>query len=809
MQKLFPSNNFVNPRVGRGLRLMVGEAPGEEESKAGEPFVGGAGRWLRGTLSNGRRVGGLIGSAGISDAEVSYINVIQCRPPDNDFPTDAKSRSYISKEDAEASVKHCVSTYVEPFLKYKPWNRVDLLGSKALKFVGGKSEGIGKWRGSILPIPSLGEKSIAVPTIHPAAIAREQAMIPAVKSDLKKSLVIPPEYYQLYPAIESVREFNYPVFALDIETPWYGDNYQGERKIIMVGLVAKEHRAIVVPFSGAYIPELKRILANAKEVIGHNLVQFDLPILEENGVKLSEDCKVWDTMLMQHLLQPDLPHDLEFLGSIFTNKPAWKHSKESFELYCARDTDVTFQAWLQLKPLLVQQKLERLYSLVSLPLGKICYLMHRTGFKVNPGKVVEIRATLQRLIREAEEDLPESMKTQSITVRRRQPAPEGTIGKSGKPLKFMLVDATEALVPWRSTQITAHYLYNELKLPSQYKEDKATGKESLTTDKIALEKLFHKTGDKSIKAILRLRKLDELDTTFAKERMTKVERMYPHFNVHGTSSGRLSSSGPNLQNVPEAIRMIYVPSHAGWKIVECDFSQIENRLTAFFSNDSERLERFLKDPDFSEHKWVASIFFDIPYKDVIKDNDKDAPYGKAKRINHGKGYGMGVRKISKDNDLDFKEVKDLVAKLNAAMPRTTDWQERTAAKAKREGLLTTPFGRKRWFYTSSVYTESLSFLPQSTAADIIFRAMVGLMYERIGWPLEKALEVVNIVEPLPLPARLLLQVHDSLVLESPPEKVEEVVATLKKVMEQPWRELGGFSIPISITVSDHWAGKEI
>jgi DNA polymerase I-like protein with 3'-5' exonuclease and polymerase domains len=86
--------------------------------------------------------------------------------------------------------------------------------------------------------------------------------------------------------------------------------------------------------------------------------------------------------------------------------------------------------------------------------------------------------------------------------------------------------------------------------------------------------------------------------------------------------------------------------------------------------------------------------------------------------------------------------------------------------------------------------------------------MLALMYERIGWPLEKVLRVVDVVKPLPQPAQLLIQVHDSLIVECPEELVPEVVRVLRKVMTQPWKELGGFTIPIGVKVGNSWGEAE-
>lgn len=510
--------------------------------------------------------------------------------------------------------------------------------------------------------------------------------------------------------------------------------------------------------------------------------------------------KMYDILLMHHLKFPDLNHDLGFIGSMFTSKPAWKDDKKNFELYNARDVDTTFQAYRQLKPMLQQAKLMDLYENVQVPLALICKQMSETGFKINPNRIGEVREKITEDIRREEQYLPEGLRTRMVKVGKRESAPPGTLGKSGKPVKYIIREVEEQECPWASPVRVGKWLHEELELEPI--ADLKTGKPS--TGKIALDKHYNRTKNRAIKAVKNLKKMNSLLTLFCKEEMLKIGTVHTHFNVHGTSSGRLSSSDPNLQNITEAAKFIYVPRHEGWSLVEADFSQIENRLTAWFANDTDRLGRFLADPDYSEHKWAAAMIFDLDYNLIEKDNDKDAPYGRGKRINHGSGYGLGAKKLALMYDLEFKEVKAQQDKLKAAMPLTVAWQRRIGEQVKRDQLLVTPFLRKRWLYTSSSYTEGLSFLPQSTAADIMFRSMLALMYERISWPLERVQQVVQYVEPLPLPALLLVSVHDSLVIECPDALIPNVVGCLRRVMQQPWRELGGFNIPVEVKTGKSW-----
>src|SRR4051812_17353816 len=117
MRRLYPDNQFVPSKKGISNRIMIAEAPGVEETLAGEPLVGGAGRWLNAMLPK----------AGINRETTTLANVICCRPPDNVFPTDPDAKSYISKAEGEQSVRHCMESHLIPLLKSRDWTRVDLL----------------------------------------------------------------------------------------------------------------------------------------------------------------------------------------------------------------------------------------------------------------------------------------------------------------------------------------------------------------------------------------------------------------------------------------------------------------------------------------------------------------------------------------------------------------------------------------------------------------------------------------------------------------------------------------------------------
>ena len=622
-------------------------------------------------------------------------------------------------------------------------------------------------------------------------------MLPVAINDLRKTLEIEPEYYEIYPTLDQVKAFKFKKFAIDLECErWNNDN------ISMVGLSAEPYTSLVVPWGGEYIAELKRIFAEASEIIGQNCIQFDLPILARQGVipRGPKECKITDTMLLHHLRFPVFPHDLDFIGKQFTLKGHWKSDKASMEIYNARDVDVTSRCAGQLKRLVEEAKLSKIYDRISWPLALICKKMTDTGVTMNGNRLKELRIDYLGKINEIEQQLPEPLRPFAVTKNRRIPAPEGTLGKNGKPKKFITEPYEEIIQPWRSSDVKKKYLYETLGMPVQ----RHIKTKEPTVDKSALDKLSHKfRATPVLKNLKELGKYSTLLSSFAKEELEGSDILHPHYNVQGTATGRLSSSGPNIQNQPGRVRFMYVSRFEGGKIVAADFSGIENRITARLAKDRARAT-WLADPEYSEHKGLVSSFYDIPYDQVEKSHDKDSPYAICKIICHGTDRCMGALKISQQFDLDLFTVKKLQSAWKEKIKDTITWQKRVMSEATRIGWVENPFKRKLWIWTSGSGPEAVSFYPQSTAADIIFRAMIGLMYKRIGWPEEYAREVCPILYPLPEGAELIIQVHDELVVDSPPELVGEVKKALRTVMTQCWKELDGLSLPVSIAEGESW-----
>ena len=286
-RELRPDNELIPPLMGPSLRLIVDEFPGEDEERVHEPLVG----------SRGRIFMGLARKAGVSRAEVSIVNVISCRPVGDVYPKDHKI------------TEHCVAHHLKPVLDARPWTRIDAIDEHSLRVLTGKVEGIMKWRGS--PLPLSGEtRPRVIGVLDPLYLMKDSGMIPSFVSDLAKSVRVPEQHYNLQPTMEELDAFHPDILYTDIET----NRWTGE--ITMVGIADRPYHVMVMPFRGPYIGQLKRIFLEAKQIVNQNIIAFDLPHLATAGVVVRPDCKIWDIMLLHHLVEPNAPHDLEYIASL-------------------------------------------------------------------------------------------------------------------------------------------------------------------------------------------------------------------------------------------------------------------------------------------------------------------------------------------------------------------------------------------------------------------------------------------------------------------------------------------------------------
>lgn len=700
---------FVPPKAGTGDILVLADNVSDDDGRVGEPLTGGIGAMVDTWLGNVK----------ISRHSATMSALVSCAHPGNLFPTDAdkKGSRLLPLADAHTAVQHCLRNHVEPLLASRPWSKIILIGDKALDHLTGKKS-LFDWGGTPLPIPRLDPtRRVAIATMSPVKLMNDQSLLPLIYSDLKRTLAVPDEQYIIYPDPAVLAEFSRSAFALDIETDI------PPTKIRMFSISNAANTGVVVRWTDDTVAQVSALLRGAKVVYGQNLIQFDLPHLRRHGAGYEtnpNECSVRDTMLMHHLIWPTLPHDLGTLGRQYLDKPFWKKwtadtaANNAEEVYACRDSDGTYQLGLRLWAELERvPRLRRLYETVQVPMARICALMTEIGVQTDPEEARKLVTKADTVLSEKEALLPESMRPATIKKRKRVPAPEGTLtppkyGKSGKLLKQKpvkwLYEEVEVIgtSPWRNSAKTANFLYGDLGLKT-----KLNAEGRVTTGKLALAQLFHATGDPQIEAIRELRRWAARKKICKKLADTEVaKKLHVSFNLHGTTTGRLSCSGDEnkiqLQNQTEELRVMFVPSRPGWRIFSCDFSQMEARLAAWFARDTSRAARF-DQPGYSEYKHAASVFLGVPMDQVKKEKSPESPYHRAKTIVLGTDRALGARKISITNDIPEAEVKKMQAAWKSQIPATIAWQRETGDRAKRDKQLWNPFGRRCLFYTSSAY----------------------------------------------------------------------------------------------------------
>ncbi len=324
-----------------------------------------------------------------------------------------------------------------------------------------------------------------------------------------------------------------------------------------------------------------------------------------------------------------------------------------------------------------------------------------------------------------------------------------------------------------STQQLGEILFDRLQLPHGKKTTRG-----YSTSAEVLENL-RDIAPEVIDPILRYRQLTKLNSTYVEGLLRLVDengRVHSFFDQVATATGRISSSEPNLQNIPvrteegKEIRRAFLPQK-GWVLLDADYSQIELRLMAHFSGDAAMLEAFRTGQDV--HARTASEIFDVPLEQV------DATLrSRAKAVNFGLIYGISGFGLAKNTGVTQREAREFISRYFAKYPGVKRFMDEAAEDGARNGYAVTLMGRRRYLpelqSPKSVIREfgkraAMNTPVQGTAADIIKLAMV-----RVDEALHKA----------GLRSRLILQVHDELLLECPPEEVAHAARLLKASMEE-------------------------
>lgn len=553
--------------------------------------------------------------------------------------------------------------------------------------------------------------------------------------------------------------------------------------LVGVSLCSEKDRAFYIPVSHSY--EGVQTQINVKELaglcsgifedesiakIGHNL-KYDMMILEKEGVRLKG--LLYDTMIASYLLNPNKPnHSLEevafeylsyrkktFMEVLLKRGSFAEVPLEEAAPYACDDAGLSFELKEKLFALIKSDGLEDLYMNIEMPLIRVLADMEMAGVRIDSGGI-------EGLSKEIERELD--------GIKRR--------------IYFLAGEEFNINSPKQLSNVLFHSL--------GFQPGKKT-KTGFSTEMSVLEELaqFHELP----REILNYRSLSKLKSTYLDVLPALINpetgRLHTSFNQTGTATGRLSSSEPNLQNIPikgewgRRIRETFI-AEEGNLLLSADYSQVELRILAHLSNDAGLIEAFRSNLDI--HTRTASEIFGIPPDKVTPDSRRIA-----KTVNFGVIYGISPFGLSETLNIDRDEAKRYIEQYFIRHPGVRDYIDRTLETAKLEGYVTTFFKRRRAVpeirnKNANIRQQGERFAInspiQGTAADIIKIAMINIRKRCRAQGLK---------------AKMILQVHDELLFEFPSEELEEIKAVVKEEMEGVIM----LSVPLSVEIrhGKNWA----
>lgn len=492
------------------------------------------------------------------------------------------------------------------------------------------------------------------------------------------------------------------------------------------------------------------------EKVGQN-IKFDILALRKYGVRVKGP--LFDTMLAHYLLNPELRHGMDYLAETYLKYktvpiedligPKGKKQAsmrtvpiEQIKEYAAEDADVTLRLKHYFAPLLKQEGLESLFFEIEMPLIYVLAEMEATGVKLDTNALKQSSEVLSQQLSTLEESIYD-LAGQSFNI--------------------------------NSTKQVGEILFDKLKLDEKAKKTKTGG---YSTSEEVLEKIRskHPIVDK----LLEYRGIKKLLSTYIDALPALIHpetgKIHTSFNQAVTATGRLSSTNPNLQNIPvrdelgREIRKAFIADDDDCIFFSADYSQIELRLMAHLSNDPHMVEAFCSGADI--HAATAAKIYGIPVEEVTSDMRR-----KAKTANFGIIYGISVFGLAERLSIPRAESKELIDGYFQTYPRIKEYMEESIRVAKEKGYVETLFKRKRFLpdinsHNAIVrgYAErnAINAPIQGSAADIIKLAMIRI-HQRF--------------EAEHLKSRMILQVHDELNFNVRKEEFDRVKEIVLDCME--------------------------
>ena len=605
-----------------------------------------------------------------------------------------------------------------------------------------------------------GDPVVPLPAAQEVPVAELQAEAEAMQFRTAQTT---PHEYTLVETAAQLREVvaavgRYPEFCFDTETTGF-DIFND--RIVGLSLAVEPFKAWYVPFLEKDTPEYAEIVRPLFEdekiaKIGQN-IKFDLMVLRRLGITIRG--RMYDTMILHYLLDPESRHNMNALAEKYLNyKPIeietliGKGSKqltmdlvnvERVNEYAADDADVTLHLNQAPYPMIEQIGLQHLYFEIEEPMIAVLADIEMAGVRIDSEALAVYAVELNRKLAELE-----------AAIR---------------------TEAGEPNLNINSARQLGEVLFGKMRIAEK---PKMTKTKQFCTDEDYLQSFARK--HRIVDLILEYRGVKKLLSTYVEALPQLVNRstgrIHTSFNQAVTATGRLSSTNPNLQNIPvrddmgRRIRKAFIPSDDDHLLLSADYSQVELRLMAHLSGDESLIAAFEHGEDI--HAATAAKLFNKTLDEVTSEERR-----RAKTANFGIIYGISAFGLSQRLEIPRKEAKEIIDGYFASYPGVKRYMDNVVEKAKEEGFVSTIFGRRRYLNDIASHNAIARGLAernavnapiQGSAADIMKIAMINV-HRRF------AAEGIR--------SRVILQVHDELVVDMLRSEQERVTAIVTECME--------------------------
>jgi DNA polymerase-1 len=581
-----------------------------------------------------------------------------------------------------------------------------------------------------------------------------------------------------------------PLIAFDTETT---DPDPIRADLVGISLAVEEGKGYYIPVghdAGRQIPKdhvlnaLRPIFTDPKRPLTAHNASYDVDILEEAGVKVAG--LAWDTMIAEWLISPIGEHGLksvafrrlgvemtpitDLIGTGSKKITMAQVPIEKAAPYAAADADMTLRLVPLQEPELEKANARPLFDEVEMPLVPVIVGMERAGIELNSATLNQMGSELGERLDAIEADINAFL---------------------DPPINI------------NSTQQLSQALFEQLALPADGISKTKSGHYSTAAS--VLERL--KGEHPIIELILEHREISKLLGTYVaalpKLVNPRTGRIHTSFNQTGAVTGRISSSNPNLQNIPmrteqgRKVRRAFVAAE-GWRLVAADYSQVELRVLAHLCEDPALIDAFRNDMDI--HATTAAVVYGVDFDSVSVEQRSFA-----KRVNFGLLYGMSSFRLAQETGMPRAEADRFVREYFDRFPGVEKYLTETKRQAAEKGYVETLMGRRRYFpaltgkakgrtaaiQRAAAEREAINMPVQGSAADIMKVAMRGV-YDKLA---EGGYS-----------ARLLLQVHDELVLEVPVDELNQIVSLVRDQMRTAYELV--VPLKVDVKIGQNWYEME-